>query len=49
MLRRRGVESVVRVGAHRAESGLRMHAWLEVGGSPLIGREEASAFVALTR
>jgi Transglutaminase-like superfamily len=49
MLRKRGVASVVRVGAQRAESGLRMHAWLEVGGAALIGREEAAEFVALTR
>ncbi len=49
MLRRRGVASVVRVGARRADAGVRMHAWLEVSGTPLIGREEAAGFVALTR
>jgi hypothetical protein len=49
MLRRRGVASVVRVGARRVEAGVRMHAWLEVGGDPLIGRDEAAGFVVLTR
>jgi len=48
MLRRRGVASVVRVGARHADAGVRMHAWLEVGGAPLIGSEEAAEFVALT-
>lgn len=49
MLRWRGVPSVVRVGAQRPSSGVRMHAWLEVGGAPLIGQEEAAEFVALNR
>lgn len=50
MLRRRGVPSVVRVGAQsEVDSGMRMHAWLEVKGNPLIGQEEAANFVALNR
>jgi hypothetical protein len=50
MLRRRGVSSVVRVGARQVRAAApRLHAWLEVGGLPLIGREEAGDFVALTR
>ena len=49
MLRRRGVNSVVRVGARRVDAGVRMHAWLEVDGAALIGREGAADFVALTR
>ncbi len=50
MLKRRGIASVVRVGARRESAGgMSMHAWLEVGGQPLIGREEASGFVPLSR
>jgi hypothetical protein len=50
MLRRRGVPSIVRVGARQEGGvGVRMHAWLEVAGAPIIGSEEAADFVALTR
>lgn len=49
MLRRRGVPCAVRVGAQHAQLGPRMHAWLEVGGSALIGSHEAANFVPLTR
>lgn len=50
MLQRRGVPCAVRVGAQqRAGVGVRMHAWLEVGGAALIGQDEAADFVALTR
>ena len=50
MLERRGIASVVRVGARREQRGaVSMHAWLEVEGRPLIGREEAADFVPLSR
>lgn len=49
MLRRRGVSSVVRLGARHVESKVGMHAWLEVAGSPTIGGEDAHHFVPLIR
>lgn len=50
MLRRRGIESVVRLGAQREERGeLRLHAWLEHGGCALIDSEDAGGYVPLVR
>jgi hypothetical protein len=49
MLRRRGVPSVVKLGARRVDDHVRMHAWLEVSGTPVIGHEEAHEFVTLGR
>ncbi len=37
MLRRRRVHSVVRIGARRRASGLIAHAWLEHGGTVVLG------------
>lgn len=50
MLRYRGIGAVVKVGAQRSERGaVRMHAWLELDGTALIGNAESEAFVPLTR
>jgi hypothetical protein len=48
MLRRRNVDSQLRIGVEKGERGLSAHAWLCVGNTIVIGGEDAAAkFVTL--
>lgn len=42
MLRRRGIPSLVHYGARQADSDLSAHVWVTVGGTPIVGEEEAA-------
>ncbi len=47
MLRRRGIETIIRFGVNRADGGLSAHAWLLVGDTIVLGGEIAPEFSPL--
>ena len=49
MLRRRGYDASIVMGAAKDGSQLAAHAWVECAGDVLVGAKERDAFVALER
>jgi hypothetical protein len=50
LLRRRGIESEIRIGVRREPRGLDAHAWVECGGGIVLDEADASApFAPLVR
>jgi hypothetical protein len=47
LLERRGIPTILRIGASRQAGTLKAHAWLERNGQVILGLQECDGFVPL--